>query len=225
MGIPELQQILTDSQNIYNKIIDNSELNKAIEYANSNYTSLSTDQCGIKKVIQDSNILDKESKDLASLSNSSFNSLDFNEEIKNIEEAYDKFTETENDACQNIYDFLHDYINKIIKRVVKIIFSITLIMAIIGLSLLILYYCCEYNFLRIIYVIIWNISMLLMLLTILLSVVFGLIGHILHDIVPVIQYILSENNLNSNDPIFIKSSSFISDLIKILSIEMGNFLK
>ena len=67
--------------------------------------------------------------------------------------------------------------------------------------------------------------MLLMLLTILLSVVFGLIGHILHDIVPVIQYILSENNLNSNDPIFIKSSSFISDLIKILSIEMGNFLK
>ena len=67
--------------------------------------------------------------------------------------------------------------------------------------------------------------MLLMLLSILLSVVFGLIGYILHDAVAVIQYTLSENNLNSNDPIFIKSSSFVSDLINSCVNGNGEFLK
>jgi hypothetical protein len=209
MGIPGLQQILTDSQNTYNKIINNSELNKTIEYAKSNYSSLTTDQCGIKKVIENATIFEKESEYLSSLSKSSFSSLDFSEEIQNIQEAYDKFTQTENDACQDVYDFLHDYINTVVNRAVKTVFTFTLVIAIIGLTLLILYYLCKSNVFRIIYVIIWNISMLLMILSILLSVVFGLIGYILHDAVAVIQYTLSENNLNSNDPIFIKSSSFL----------------
>ena len=225
MGIPGLQQILTDSQNTYNKIINNSELNKTIEYAKSNYSSLSTDQCGIKKVIENATIFEKESEYLSSLSKSSFSSLDFSEEIQNIQEAYDKFTQTENDACQDVYDFLHDYINTVVNRAVKTVFTITLIIAIIGLTLLILYYLCKSNVFRIIYVIIWNISMLLMLLSILLSVVFGLIGYILHDAVAVIQYTLSENNLNSNDPIFIKSSSFVSDLINSCVNGNGEFLK
>ena len=225
MGIPGLQQILTDSQNTYNKIINNSELNKTIEYAKSNYSSLTTDQCGIKKVIENATIFEKESEYLSSLSKSSFSSLDFSEEIQNIQEAYDKFTQTENDACQDVYDFLHDYINTVVNRAVKTVFTFTLVIAIIGLTLLILYYLCKSNVFRIIYVIIWNISMLLMILSILLSVVFGLIGYILHDAVAVIQYTLSENNLNSNDPIFIKSSSFVSDLINSCVNGNGEFLK
>lgn len=66
--------------------------------------------------------------------------------------------------------------------------------------------------------------MLLMLLSILIGISFGLLGTFLHDGVRIVQYILSEDNLYSEDPLIIKTDLYVSDLINTCINEEGEFL-
>ena len=68
--------------------------------------------------------------------------------------------------------------------------------------------------------------MLLMILSILEGVVFGIIGYVFSDAVQVGEYILSSENLNSTNPIVFKSSDkYTSDLINTCANGDGNFTK
>lgn len=224
-GILGIRDLLNETEINYNLILNNSKLKEYIKYAKSNYTELESDTCGIKDIVKQEDF-EKEMNNLDNLINSSsFGSIDFQEEFDNIDEAYNKFTEVEDDICEDVYDALHDYVNKNVKILYILYFLIIFIFGFLGLLFLILYYLTKKNGFRIVYIIIWNISMFLMLLSILIGIVFGVSGTILHDVVRVVQYALSEDNLHSEDPIIIKKKNeYVSDLINTCINGNGEFL-
>ena len=119
--------------------------------------------------------------------------------------------DTEND----IYDFLHDYANSHIKRACLAIFIITLILGVLGIAFLSLYYFMKQEIYRIIYIIIWNISMLISILAIIVSAIYGVIGYVFIDSIQVINYTLSSDNILNDDPIIFSTKlQFLSDIIE-----------
>ena len=67
--------------------------------------------------------------------------------------------------------------------------------------------------------------MLLMIFSILLSIIFGIISYALHDSIQVIQYILSNDNLDNEDSIFFESNSYVANIIDVCVNKEGDFLK
>ena len=135
------------------------------------------------------------------------------------------FDDADIDIGEDIYDVMHDYVNKIIKTIVLVIYIVALIIAILGLTLLSLYFFLKTNVFRIFYVVIWNISMLVMYISILISALLGIVGYILKDAVQVGQYILSPSNLNNADPlVFDPNDEYVSDLIDICANGNGDFV-
>ena len=68
--------------------------------------------------------------------------------------------------------------------------------------------------------------MLLMILAVLWSAVFGIVGYVFRDSVQVGQYILSPSNLKSDDPLLFDSSDeYVSDLIDVCANGDGNFME
>jgi len=67
--------------------------------------------------------------------------------------------------------------------------------------------------------------MLFMILAILVSVLFGVLGYVTRDGVQIIHYTLSSYNLLSDDPIFFKTKNhFISSMIEECANDEGDFL-
>ena len=180
--------------------------------------SLSSNDC--KETFE----VDSDKETINGLVDSSFK-IDFSGQIKDLNSAKKDFDDVDNDIGNDFYDILHDYINGHAKRTSNAIFSLTLIFGLLGLIILILYHRNKYNYYRIAYIVIWNISMFLMLFAILMSVVFGVVGYLLKDGAKVGQYILSTDNLNSTDPLLIKSGNqkYISDLVDICANGNGSF--
>ena len=183
---------------------------------NFNINDVSTDCKNKYNIDIDKSIID-------SLFDSSFD-IDFNEQIHDLDDALVDFDDAEDDIEDDVYDAMHDYVNKYTKIVFNIIFALTLVLGVLGLALLSLYFFLKYNIFRIIYVVIWNISMLFMFLAIILSAIFGILGYILKDGAQVCQYILSPNNLDSADPlVFSSNDKYVSDLIDTCANGDGTF--
>ena len=118
------------------------------------------------------------------------------------------------DADNDIYDFLHDYANSHIKRLCIGIFTLTLVFGVLGIAFLSLYYFIKREIYRIIYIIIWNISMLISILAVIISAIYGVIGYVFTDLVQVLNYSLSQDNLLSDDPIiFTRKDDFLHSII------------
>ena len=222
-GISGLIQILEEDKTKFNNVVNDTDLNQKITYAISNYSNIKNDTCGIKKVVTSEDDL-RDANNSTSQLVDSFNNIDYNEQINNLKNSYEEFTSTENEACKNVYKAFHDYINKYVKKISYIFFIITLIVGSLGFLFLIIYYISKSEVFRIIYIIIWNISMLLMIITLLLSIVFGLFGFVVHDGKAIIQYIFSINNLDNKDPLFINSNSYVANLINTCVNGDGEFL-
>ena len=151
--------------------------------------------------------------------------LDLPTQIGKMKGGLTILDETKVDVGDDIYDFLHDYANKHIKNVCLAIFVLTLIIGVLGLIFLSLYYFLKNEIYRFVYIVIWNLSMLFMILAILVSVLFGVLGYVTRDGVQIIHYTLSSYNLLSDDPIFFKSKNFfISSMIEECANEEGDFL-
>ena len=119
---------------------------------------------------------------------------------------------------------MHDHTNKYAKKISQAIFFIVLFGSCLGLAVLFLYFCCGLTVMRKIYVIFWNLFMLLAILAFLYSGVFGIIGYIFTDGAHVSQYILSQKNLNSSDPLVFKSTDKnVISLIETCANGDGNF--
>ena len=111
------------------------------------------------------------------------------------------FGDANDKVGDELYKVMHDHTNKYAKKISQAIFFIVLFGSCFGLAVLTLYFCCEIIVMRKIYVIFWNLFMLLAILAFLYSGVFGIIGYIFTDGAHVSQYILSQKNLNSSDPL------------------------
>lgn len=225
MGFPEFIAILKNGNYQLNQISNFSQIFQGYVYANNSYNNLEEkDSCNITYIIN-RNDFNTDFYIAYNILNSSTSYLDINDLIIEVQDAYDVFTDSENDACQDVYDIFHDYINSHFKRTCLAIFSLTLIFGVLGFIFLSLYFILKSNVFRIVYIFIWNISMLLMIFSILLSIVFGILSYTLHDSIQIIQYILSNDNLDNEDSIFFESNSYVSNIIDICVNKEGDFLK
>lgn len=184
-------------------------------------------QYGIgQKCHSDYMALQNNAEKINNLIDNSFDKLTDSNSIEDLREVRQSIQEAEDDAGDIIYDSMHDHTNKYAKKIIVAIFTLTLIFSLLGILTVGLYFFFTTNIFRIIYIIIWNISMLLMLLSILAGVLFGIIGYVFSDAVKVVQYILSSENLNSPNPIVFESSDkYVSDLINTCANLDGNFSK
>ena len=178
---------------------------------------------------------------LKDLLDKSFNNLIESSAITDLEGVRDDINSAEDDVEDNLYDSMHDHTNNYAIRISKAIFSLTLIFSFLGLAILIIFIFFKNTCLKIVYVFIWNISMLLMFLAIIYSAVFGIIGYIFKDAVQIATYILSEENLKSDDPLIFHNNNnyydggyngnnynndnnnYINDLIEICANGNGSF--
>ena len=145
--------------------------------------------------------------------------IDMSDIDKDFGDANDK-------VGDELYKIMHDHTNKYAKKISQAIFFIVLFGSCLGLAVLFLYFCCGLTVMRKIYVIFWNLFMLLAILAFLYSGVFGIIGYIFTDGAHVSQYILSQKNLNSSDPLVFKSTDKnVINLIETCANGDGNFSK
>ena len=107
--------------------------------------------------------------------------------MKIILKAYDTLIRAENNGSHDAYEALHDYTNNYVKKVCFTLFSLTMVIGILAMAILLFYFIFKSNCLRIIYVFIWNISLPLMFLSLLLSVIFGIFSYVLHDGIRIIN--------------------------------------
>ena len=136
------------------------------------------------------------------------------------------FGDANDKVGDELYKVMHDHTNKYAKKISQAIFFIVLFGSCFGLAVLFLYFCCGLTVMRKIYVIFWNLFMLLAILAFLYSGVFGIIGYIFTDGAHVSQYILSQKNLNSSDPLVFKSTDKnVINLIETCANGDGNFSK
>ena len=93
-----------------------------------------------------------------------------------------------------------------------------------GLLLLSLYFFFKKNVFRILYVVVRNISMLLVYLCIILGTLLGILGNVFRDAVQVGQYVLSPENLNYTEPIIFEASDeYVSEFVDTCVKGDGNF--
>lgn len=166
-------------------------------------------------------------KETKALISSSFDDINFDNQIDELKSSYNTFNDTDEDIDDDVYDVLHDYVNGITKKVYTTIFTLTLIFGIFGLCFLLLYKLFKYCIFKVLYVIVWNISMLLMLLAVIAAIIFGIIGNVAKDGVAVVRYILSKENLNSHDPLVFSTSSDdnVDRIIDVCVNGDGNFFE
>ena len=154
-----------------------------------------------------------------------FVSLGLPKHIANLLESKKIIDDTIIDIGEDIYDFLHDYGNRHIKNICIAIFVLTLIFGILSLVFLCLYYFLKKEKFRIVYIFIWNILMLIIILALIISAIYGIIGFVFKDFVQIVHYTLSINNLESDDPlIFKRKHSFLSGIIDECANGDGHFL-
>ena len=204
------------------KNLNFSEVDEAYNNVKNNYD----------EIIQNSSCLsnyknyENETNDFNNIVRGFFENLTFDDEIKKFAKVRDIIDNTIDDIEDDLYDFLDKYMNGHIKRGCIAIFVITLILGIFAIICLGAYYFTKNNLIRIAYIVIWNISMLFMLLAIIISVVFGVVSYILDDGIQVGYYILSSDNLLSDKPlVFSKKNEVVFFVIDNCANKDGEFAK
>ena len=162
--------------------------------------------------------------DINNMISSSFSVITTKETKSDMSDIDEDFRNANDKVGDELYKVMHDHTNKYAKKISQAIFFIVLFGSCLGLAVLFLYFCCGLTVMRKIYVIFWNLFMLLAILAFLYSGVFGIIGYIFTDGAHVSQYILSQNNLNSSDPLIFKSTDKnVINLIETCANGDGNF--
>lgn len=208
-GLLVLKETLIMAENQLREVSQSKQINDIINFAILNYTFLQNDTCGIKTVLKPDDF-QKGVNNLTKLLNTT-KYISFNKSISNIDETYNDINEIENDEFDNIHDSIRSLINRALKIVIFTFYLF--VICFIVFSILLFYLLSTHKF-RIAYGIIWNISMFLMILSILISLILGTMSYLLKDARIVIQYIVSPENYFREDPILIRSKSFIVELLE-----------
>ena len=218
--IDKLESIQTQTKDISRDPVFyeiNNEEDNYKDVCNTEYNQLKGDANAIQRLL-----------------NSSFYGLTNTDAIYDLENVNFDIFDAEDDAVDDLYDSLHDHMNKLGVKLTKAIFIITLIISFLGLAILVTFLFYKNMCLKIIYVIIWNLSMLLVFLAFIFSSVFGIFGYIMKDAVQVFNYIFSSENLNSDDPLIfdreyyydengdLLNNNYISDIIETCANGDGN---
>ena len=145
---------------------------------------------------------------------------DAQESLKNIEDSISEMENTINDIKDQVSGAIFDYGNLIEeygKLGFKIVFSTLMVIdiAIAAFMTLLLFFssscakcccCCRCLFKSLIHIL-WNLLALLTFFTLLLGFFFTLIGTVGQDLTSVVSFLVSDDNLNKENPILIEGDS------------------
>ena len=122
---------------------------------------------------------------------------------KNISLMSDSINNIKNNTLDDIEEIMK-YFDKEGKLGLYLLFCAIALLCLIGLLTLSFYFVCNCNCIVCLFHLFWNIEMLIIIITILVSVCFGIFGVFSKDLVPILKYVKSEENLNSTDPLLLK---------------------
>ena len=121
--------------------------------------------------------------------------------MKDIEDAKETinsiskvFLNIKNETIYDIEDKM-EYLDKYYKLGLLLLFAAIIVFCIFSLLTLSGYFCCKCNCISCLFHIFWNIEMLLIIISLLIGVVFGIIGVVSKDVISLLKYAKSEENL------------------------------
>jgi len=121
---------------------------------------------------------------------------DAKETINSISEV---FMNIKNETIYNIEDIMEN-LDKYYKLGLVALFAAIIVFCILGLLTLSVYFCCKCNCLSCLFHIFWNIEMLLIIISLLIGVVFGIIGVVSKDAISLLKFAKSKENLKKEKP-------------------------
>ena len=206
-------------ENTYERVVTiqkgSNELLSDIEDRESNYNEICSTE--YQTLLTNANTMN-------SLITTAFSGIGSFEPVLDMVDVSVTFDDADDEFGNDIYKLLHNTLNKYVSKIIMVIYILTLVCGALGLTFLSLYFFLKTNVFRILYVVIWNISMLLLYISIIFGGLFGIIGHLFRDAVQIGQYVLSNENLNSTDPIIFEiSDEYVSDFVETCVNGDGNF--
>jgi len=118
----------------------------------------------------------------------------------NIQYLSDNFIDIKDNILEEIENKM-EYFDKYCKLGLFTMFCALLAFSLFGLLSLTAFFVCNFNCVKCLFHLFWNIEMLLIIVTMLIGVVFGVSGIVSKDIVDILKYAKSTENLNSSEPI------------------------
>lgn len=138
--------------------------------------------------------------------------------LKEIRKETDSFIELFNNINYNTLDDIETamkYLDKYYKLGLMILFLVLIALCFFGFISLFFYCCCsDCDCSGCLFHLFWNIEMIIIIISILIGVVFGFIGVISKDLSSIIQYALTEENLDQDTPLLFK---FDKEYIKAIN--------
>ena len=151
----------------------------------------------------------------------------FKEAIRNVNNSLSDFnsifSDIENKYLDTGYDYLNNYVNKYSQIAYICLFGLLIVFGLLSLFCISIYVgTCKC--IKCIYIIVWNIEMIIMIVIILIGVIFGLMGVLGSNAISIIQYTISEDNLNDTEPFLLNNYPSVIPYFNICFNGDGNLI-
>ena len=131
------------------------------------------------------------------LNSESSSKLDpFKEKITSFSSEFTSIKDKTFDSVENIMKKIDDYY----KLATIILFSALAGLCLLGMLTLVPYFCCNYGCISCLFHLFWNIQMLLIIITVLISICLGVVGIVCKDAISLLNYSVSSKNLENEKP-------------------------
>ena len=208
-GVNGLKELISDFTSTYAEIDELNKLNED-DYNGSNGKSY----CQIYNQIVD-NIKND-------------NNEEFKTELDNSKKEIDKISETfksiKDDTLDNIENIM-EKVDKYFKLSFIALFSVILLFCFLGMLTLIIYFTCNCECISCFYHLFWNIEMIIIIITSLVGICFGIVGVVSKDAISILQYVKSYDNLKEEKPFLLDIDEQNKDKINICFNGDGSLIK
>ena len=187
-GVDGLEELISEFKHTYDKIS-----NLTVQNGDKNCKSPNNvDYCDIYNEIV--NKIKSESND------------GFKEELENSKVEIDKISDTfrsiKDDTLDNIENIM-EKVDKYFKLSFIGLFSVILLFCFLGLLTLIIYFTCNCECISCLYHIFWNIEMIIIIITLLVGICFGIVGVVSKDAILILQDAKSTEYLEQGKFLFL----------------------
>ena len=131
------------------------------------------------------------------LNSESSSKLDpFKEKITSFSSEFTSIKDKTFDSVENIMKKIDNYY----KLAIIILFAALAGLCLLGMLTLVPYFCCNYGCISCLFHLFWNIQMLLIIITVLISICLGVVGIVCKDAISLLNYSVSSKNLENEKP-------------------------
>ena len=210
-GVDGLEKLISEFSNTYDEI---DKLNPITEDEDNCKSSNDVDYCKIYNEVV--NNIKSEKND------------GFKDELENSKEEIYKISDTfrsiKDDTLENIENIM-EKVDKYFKLSFIGLISVILLFCFLGLLALIIYFTCNCECISCLYHIFWNIEMIIIIITLLVGICFGIIGVVSKDAIPILQDAKSTEYLEQGKFLFLDIDQQNKEKIDICFNGDGNLMK